>query len=325
MSYLTDFQSIGGYGAFAGPGCDIKTVQSQLNELGYNAGTVDGFLGKNTYTALQLFSIASGTPYVWGQQPSAELCGKLAEAVAQKHAPPPVAQPQPQAPVPSPGPSAPAPKKPMYINPAILALGIGKPKGIAGWWSSQSTPMKVAVVGGATAVLLGALYATGVIGGSRRAAANPRRKTQSPRWKLYWSPTGEPIAVVEARDHRAAVRKAPKPYRKYLGEIYAVELPTATANPRRRSRSRKSPRCQTSMQVQSLIFPKRIGRSRARAWAKAHGYRSRKVDARGPSVRLRQFHPRAYRKGTFRTIAMGKSGIKAVIGCKKKGRARRAR
>lgn len=267
MSYLTDFQSIGGYGAFAGPGCDIKTVQSQLNELGYNAGTVDGFLGKNTYTALQLFSIASGTPYVWGQQPSAELCGKLAEAVAQKHAPPPVAQPQPQTqPVPSPGPSAPAPQKPIYINPAILkALAVGKPKGLAGWWSAQSTPMKVAVVGGATAVLLGALYATGVIGGSRRATANQRR------------------------------------------------------------RSKKSPRCQTSMQVQSLIFPKRLGRRRARAWAKAHGYRSRKVDARGPSVRLRQFHPRAYRKGTFRTIAMGKSGIKAVIGCKKKGRARRAR
>lgn len=262
MSYLTDYQAIGGYGlgAFAGSGCDVKTVQSQLNELGYNAGTVDGFLGKNTYTALQIFAIASGTPYTWGQAPSAELCSKLADAVAQKHAPPPGPQPQP-GPAPAPAPA----KKPIYINPAIIkALAIGKQQ--PGWWSAQSTPLKVAVVGGATAVLLGALYATGVIGGSRRAKANPRRK-----------------------------------------------------------RSKKTPRCRTSMQVQSLVFPKRMGRRRARSWAKAHGYRSRKVDARGPSVRLRQFHPRTYRKGTFRTIAMGKSGIKAVIGCKKKGRARRAR
>lgn len=321
MSYLTDYQAIGGYGlgAFAGSGCDVKTVQSQLNELGYNAGTVDGFLGKNTYTALQIFAIASGTPYTWGQSPSAELCSKLADAVAQKHAPPPGPQPQP-------GP-APAPaKKPIYINPAIIkALAIGKQQpGVIGWWSAQSTPLKVAVVGGATAVLLGALYATGVIGGSRRAKPNPRRKSALPRWKLYWGPEGRQIAVVEAKDASAAKRKAPQPYRKYLGEIYAVELAPVLGNPRRK-RSKKTPRCRTSMQVQSLVFPKRMGRRRARSWAKAHGYRSRKVDARGPSVRLRQFHPRTYRKGTFRTIAMGKSGIKAVIGCKKKGRARRAR
>jgi hypothetical protein len=41
---------------------------------------------------------------------------------------------------------------------------------------------------------------------------------------LYWSPTGQKIATVRARTKRAAVRKAPKPYRKYLGEIYAVEV-----------------------------------------------------------------------------------------------------
>lgn len=41
-------------------------------------------------------------------------------------------------------------------------------------------------------------------------------------WRLYWSPTGQLIGTVEATTYKAAVRKAPKPYRKYLGEIYAV-------------------------------------------------------------------------------------------------------
>tara|TARA_B100001778_G_scaffold334952_2_gene349503 strand:- start:20281 stop:20424 length:144 start_codon:yes stop_codon:yes gene_type:complete len=41
---------------------------------------------------------------------------------------------------------------------------------------------------------------------------------------LYWSPEGSKIARVKAKTMRAAIRKAPKPYRRYLGEIYAVEV-----------------------------------------------------------------------------------------------------
>lgn len=41
---------------------------------------------------------------------------------------------------------------------------------------------------------------------------------------LYWSPTGAHIATVQARMMREAIRKAPMPYRKYLGEIYATEV-----------------------------------------------------------------------------------------------------
>lgn len=41
-------------------------------------------------------------------------------------------------------------------------------------------------------------------------------------YKLYWSPTGAMIATVCAKTMRAAIRKAPHPYRRYLGEIYAV-------------------------------------------------------------------------------------------------------
>jgi len=41
-------------------------------------------------------------------------------------------------------------------------------------------------------------------------------------WKLFWAPEGKFIATVQARTERAARRKAPMPYRKYLGEIYAI-------------------------------------------------------------------------------------------------------
>lgn len=40
-------------------------------------------------------------------------------------------------------------------------------------------------------------------------------------YRLYWSPTGQAIAIVQARTPRAAIRKAPLPYRRYLGEIWA--------------------------------------------------------------------------------------------------------
>lgn len=43
-------------------------------------------------------------------------------------------------------------------------------------------------------------------------------------WQVFWSPTGAPITIVRARTARAAIRKAPMPYRKYLGEIYATPL-----------------------------------------------------------------------------------------------------
>lgn len=45
-----------------------------------------------------------------------------------------------------------------------------------------------------------------------------------PTFDLYWSPEGRRIATVTAATGRLAIRKAPKPYRKYLGEIYAEEV-----------------------------------------------------------------------------------------------------
>lgn len=40
-------------------------------------------------------------------------------------------------------------------------------------------------------------------------------------YKLVWSPTGQTIATVQASTMKAAKSKAPLPYRKYKGEIYA--------------------------------------------------------------------------------------------------------
>ncbi len=42
-------------------------------------------------------------------------------------------------------------------------------------------------------------------------------------YDLYWRPTGQKIATVNAKTMKAAKRKALQPYRKYIGEIYAVE------------------------------------------------------------------------------------------------------
>jgi len=50
---------------------------------------------------------------------------------------------------------------------------------------------------------------------------DPARNTT---WNVYWAPEGRVIATVVAKDARSAIRKAPQPYRKYLGEMYAVPV-----------------------------------------------------------------------------------------------------
>ena len=42
-------------------------------------------------------------------------------------------------------------------------------------------------------------------------------------WFVIWSPEGRTIIKVEAENERAACRKAPAPYRKFQGELYAIE------------------------------------------------------------------------------------------------------
>lgn len=48
---------------------------------------------------------------------------------------------------------------------------------------------------------------------------------------IYWSPEGRKIATVTANDVKAAKRKCPKPWGKYQGELYALEVkPNEAAN-----------------------------------------------------------------------------------------------
>ena len=48
--------------------------------------------------------------------------------------------------------------------------------------------------------------------------------TPTKSYRLLWSPTAQVIATVQATTKRAAIRKAPQPYRRYLGEIYAEKM-----------------------------------------------------------------------------------------------------
>lgn len=43
-------------------------------------------------------------------------------------------------------------------------------------------------------------------------------------YQLVWAPEGRVIATVRATSRRAAIRKAPYPYRRYPGELYAIPL-----------------------------------------------------------------------------------------------------
>lgn len=52
----------------------------------------------------------------------------------------------------------------------------------------------------------------------------PKVKATMHVFDLYWSPEGRRFQTVTATSARAAKRKAMKPYRKYLGEIYAVQI-----------------------------------------------------------------------------------------------------
>jgi hypothetical protein len=71
--------------------------------------------------------------------------------------------------------------------------------------------------------------------------------------------------------------------------------------------------------VQSLIFPRpKFSAPRAKAWARAHGYHAEKAHMTPDSVRVRQADPDLFKKTSFRTISLGSSGVRAVIGKRKK-------
>lgn len=90
----------------------------------------------------------------------------------------------------------------------------------------------------------------------------------------------------------------------------------ALENPARRKRKRKRSsrkRGRGKGRVQSLLFPRsRFTPSKAKAWARAHSFKSGKVDVTGNYVRLRQEPPGKF--GRMRTIQFKNTPVKAVVG-----------
>lgn len=58
-----------------------------------------------------------------------------------------------------------------------------------------------------------------------RMIRHKHRNDPEQLFKLVWAPEGKQIGVARARAAVLAVRMAPMPYRKYLGEIYAEVIP----------------------------------------------------------------------------------------------------
>ena len=81
-----------------------------------------------------------------------------------------------------------------------------------------------------------------------------------------------------------------------------------------------------STEVQSLLFDKSaFNVTRAKEWAKAHGYRTSGTDIggdRATKIRLRQADPKDFTQTTFRTIEFG-HGIEAIIAMPKEAPAAR--
>ncbi len=69
-----------------------------------------------------------------------------------------------------------------------------------------------------------------------------------------------------------------------------------------------------SSKIQSLLFPKEewTTAAAARRWAKQHGFKASKTHITTNYIRIRQRPPSEFT--TFRTIELGESGVKAVIG-----------
>lgn len=129
-------------------------------------------------------------------------------------------------------------------------------------------------------------------------------------WKGYYVTFADPHVKSDEMILRAIRRQIPKNWQENPGK--------------RKNRSRKPKRTWTTgSEVQTLIFPKAQGftRAKAKGWAKRNGFKFGKVDETGTSYRLRQKDPKNF--STMRTIPMGSDGVKAVIGPLKRGQKKR--
>lgn len=83
----------------------------------------------------------------------------------------------------------------------------------------------------------------------------------------------------------------------------------------------RNPRFKKSTQTQSIIFPRETWTvDAAKKWLRSHGKKAPAVDQTKDFLRFRQEDPDQFDKKTFRTIPLGRSGIKSIIGVSKKVR-----
>lgn len=88
----------------------------------------------------------------------------------------------------------------------------------------------------------------------------------------------------------------------------------------REARGNPEDRFPRSTVVQSLVFDRdAFTPSKAKSWARKHGFVFDYVDEKANTLRIRQHEPDDFVKGTFRTIDMA-DGVQAVIGMPKRGR-----
>ena len=155
----------------------------------------------------------------------------------------------------------------------------------------------------------------------------PRRSNPEPHHEVIYldAPQPNPIPRLSKRQSDARVRQL----RAQGCNVERVNLPNGDVAvlkkcpKRKRSNPTRSTaqRCTRGEEIQSLIFPEsKWTLKEAKAWAKAHAYKSTGVDRTSQSVRIRQHAPSGYVQGSFRTIPLGRSGVKAVIGCPIRGR-----
>ena len=110
-------------------------------------------------------------------------------------------------------------------------------------------------------------------------------------------------------------------------QAIAIAYRMAGVPPRQSERERdpqprgsRSPRCQRGMQVQSLLFPPEWTMREARQWARQHGYDDSQAEREGPSVRIRQFDPADYVRGSFRTMVLSEPDfVRAIVACPRPG------
>lgn len=92
---------------------------------------------------------------------------------------------------------------------------------------ASKTPLWVWIAAGAAGVIV-----VGAVGYAVLREPAPKALGSRPslpplpkrKYDLYWGPTGSRIATVEATSAKAAIKKTPRPYSKYKGEVYAEHV-----------------------------------------------------------------------------------------------------